>query len=71
MALVDTRVRGIDDHEHLGRKVGRLAVEDHARHLDAAVGVWLAQIEVQAREPMLAVDDQERRARHRKVAHLR
>ena len=70
VALVDPRVRGIDDHEHLGRELRRLAVEDHARNFDAPVGVGLAQVEVQPGEPMLAVDDQERRARQRKVAHL-
>ena len=70
MALVDSSVRGIDDHEHLGGELRGLAVEDDAWDFNAPIGVGLAQIEVQPGEPMLAVDDQKRRARQGKVAHL-
>ena len=59
MALVDARRRRVDDHEHLGREVLALAVEDHARDVQPArvVGALLAE-EVQRREAVLAVDDQ-------------
>jgi hypothetical protein len=66
--LVDARVRAVDDDEHLGREVAGLAVEDHDRHLDAAIGVLLLQVEVQAGEAVLAVDDQEVAARFDEVA---
>jgi hypothetical protein len=66
--LVDARVRRVDDDEHLGGEVTGLAVEDHHRHLDALVGVLFLQVEVQAREAVLAVDDQEVAARFDQVA---
>ena len=59
MALVDPRGRGIDDDEHLGRKVLAPAIEDDARHVDVtALARPLAQIEMQRRQPVLAVDDE-------------
>ena len=68
MRAVDARVRAVDHDEHLRREVARLAVEDHDRHVDAAVGVLLLQVEVQAGEAVLAVDDQEVAARLDQVA---
>ena len=59
MALVDSRRRGIDDDEHLGGKILAAAIEDDAGHIDR-IGVvrTLVQVELQRRQPMLAIDDQ-------------
>ena len=60
MALVDARRRGIDDHEHLCRKIFAPPVEDHARHIDRFGFFGMRTlVELQRREPMLPIDDQE------------
>src|SRR3989449_9838599 len=60
MALVDARRGRIEDHEHLGREVLAATVEDDARHVDRRRIVGsLVQVELQRREPVLPVDDQE------------
>src|ERR1043166_6796675 len=60
VALVDARGRRVDDHEHLGGEVLAAPVEDDARHVDGGgvVGT-LVQVEIQRREAVLAIDDQE------------
>ena len=59
MAFVDAGRGRIDDDEHLGREVLAAPVEDHARHVDAAgLRRVLFQVEVQGRQPVLAIDDQ-------------
>src|SRR5258706_6629778 len=64
VALVDPRRGGVDDDENLGGEVLAAAVEQDAGHVDGrgVVGT-LVQVEVERREAVLAVDDQEFRGR--------
>src|SRR5919106_1912982 len=59
MGLVDPRVSRVDNHEHLGREIGALAVEQNARnlHLIDLVGVLLAK-KMERGQPVLAIDDE-------------
>jgi len=58
--FVDARGRGIDDDEHFRGEVLAAAVENHARNLDVVAFAWaLAQVELQRRHAMLAVDHEE------------
>ena len=59
MRLVDPRMRRIDDHEHFGREIGALAIEQNTRNLDSIdlVRMFLAE-EVQSGKTMLPIDDQ-------------
>ena len=71
MALVDARRRRVDDHEHLGREVFALAVEDDARdvHRLRFFGPFLL-VEVERGETVLPVDDQIFSARLFEVADV-
>src|SRR5512145_1572201 len=59
MGLVDSGVRRVDDHEHLGGEIGALAIEQHTGNFDPVdlLGVLLPE-KVERRQAMLAIDNQ-------------
>src|SRR5688572_1987658 len=70
MGLIDSRMRRVNDHKHLGRKVRALPIKNDAGDLDLIdqVGMLLAE-EVQSGQTMLTIDDEEFTLRFADKAH--